>query len=81
MLNFDQIRIQYAAVATNLAGATEAKFKLSLLQAAPSFVKKLEKAEEVCEGEKLELKCVVDGSPLPTAKWFKDGVELKPSEQ
>ncbi|XP_037043462.1 obscurin isoform X3 [Bradysia coprophila] len=71
---------EYAAVATNIVGATEAKFKLSLLQSSPTFIKKLDKAAEVGQNEKLELKCMVDGSPLPTAKWFKDGKEIKPSD-
>ncbi|KAG4067668.1 hypothetical protein HA402_005440 [Bradysia odoriphaga] len=71
---------EYAAVATNIVGATEAKFKLSLLQSSPAFIKKLDKAAEVGQNEKLELKCMVDGSPLPTAKWFKDGKEIKPSD-
>lgn len=72
---------QYAAVATNIVGVTEAKFKLALLQSSPKFVKKLDKAAEVGEGERLVLNCVVDGSPLPTIKWFKDGLELQPSDR
>lgn len=68
-------------VATNIAGDTTCKFKLSLAQKSPTFVKKLEKAAEVNQGEKLELKCVVDGSPLPTVAWYKDGQEIEPSDQ
>lgn len=52
-----------------------------MLQTPPTFTKKLDKAVEVEEGERLELKTVVDASPLPTMKWFKDGQELQPNEQ
>lgn len=68
-------------VATNLAGETSAKFKLTLAQTSPTFVKKLEKAAEVNQGELLELKCVVDGSPLPKVAWYKDGQEIQPSDR
>lgn len=74
-------QFQYAVVATNIAGETIVKFKLSLAQTSPTFVKKLDKAAEVSQGEKLELKCVVDGSPLPKVAWFKDGQEIEPNDQ
>lgn len=68
-------------VATNIAGETTAKFRLALLQKAPQFVRKLERSAEVDQGEPLELKCVVDGSPLPIATWFKDGQEIEPNDR
>lgn len=68
-------------VATNIAGESVAKFKLALAQTSPTFVKKLDKAAEVNQGDKLELKCVVDGSPLPKVAWYKDGQEIEPSDQ
>lgn len=74
-------QFQYAVVATNIAGETTVKFKLSLAQTSPTFVKKLDKAAEVSQGDKLELKCVVDGSPLPKVAWFKDGQEIEPNDQ
>lgn len=37
-----------------------------MLQTPPTFGKKLEKSEEVNEGEPLELKAKVTGSPRPT---------------
>lgn len=73
--------MQYAVVATNIAGETTAKFKLSLLQTAPTFIRKLDRAVEVDQGEKLELKCLIEGSPLPIAAWFKDGEEIEPSDR
>lgn len=72
---------QYAVVATNIAGETTAKFKLSMLQKAPAFIRKLDRAAEVDQGEPLELKCIVEGSPLPVATWFKDGQEIEPNDR
>lgn len=72
---------QYAIVATNIAGETTAKFKLALLQTPPKFVRGLERAAEVDQGEKLELKALVEGSPNPVATWFKDGQEIEPSDR
>lgn len=68
-------------MAKNEVGVTEAPFKLSLQQLPPTFVKKLDKAVEVCQGEQLVLQCIVDGSPLPAVQWYKDGEELHPTEQ
>uniref|UniRef100_A0A6P4FNS7 Muscle M-line assembly protein unc-89 isoform X5 n=1 Tax=Drosophila rhopaloa TaxID=1041015 RepID=A0A6P4FNS7_DRORH len=70
----------YTCVATNEIGVTKAPFKLGLLALAPSFVKKLDNALDVLQGEPLVLECCVDGSPLPTVQWLKDGDEVKPSE-
>lgn len=68
-------------MATNIAGETTCKFKLALLQTPPSFIKKLDRAVEVGQGEKLALKCVIEGSPLPKVTWFKDGQEIEPSDR
>lgn len=68
-------------MAKNEVGVTEKTFKLALQQLPPSFVKKLEKAIEVSQGEPLVLQCIVDGSPLPTVQWYKDGEELMPSKK
>lgn len=71
----------YSCVASNIAGDTEVKFRLVVLESAPVFATKFDRFIEVPEGEKLELKCKVDGSPLPTVKWMLDNDELLPSEQ
>lgn len=68
-------------VATNIAGETTAKFRLSMLQKSPSFVRKLDRAAEVDQSEPLELKCIIEGSPLPLATWFKDGQEIEPNNR
>lgn len=71
----------YSCVASNIAGDTEAVFRLAVLESAPIFATRFDKFKEIPEGEKLELKCKVDGSPLPKVKWMLDNEELLPSEQ
>ncbi|XP_060806138.1 obscurin isoform X2 [Amyelois transitella] len=67
---------KYKVRAVSLAGEAACEAEISLAQASPSFVRKLEPQKDVDEGEPLELKCKVDGSPMPTAQWFKDGVPI-----
>ena len=71
----------YSCVASNIAGDTEAVFRLAVLESPPVFATRFDKSKEIPEGEKLELKCKVDGSPLPKVKWMLDNEELLPSEQ
>lgn len=71
----------YSCVASNIAGDTEAVFRLAVLESPPVFATRFDKFKEIPEGEKLELKCKVDGSPLPKVKWMLDNEELLPSEQ
>lgn len=71
----------YSCVASNIAGDTEIIFRLAVLEQAPVFATKFDRFVEIPEGEKLELKCKVDGSPLPKVRWMLDNEELLPSEQ
>lgn len=71
----------YSCVASNIAGDTEEKFHLTILELAPVFETKFDRFIEIPEGERLELKCKVDGSPLPKVRWMLDGDELLPSDQ
>lgn len=71
----------YSCVASNIAGDTEVKFRLVVLEQAPVFATKFDRFIELPEGDKLELKCKVDGSPLPSVRWMLDNDELLPSEQ
>jgi len=68
-------------VAKNDAGTTEVPFKVELQSIPPTFTKKLPSALDAVQGEPLILQCQVDGSPLPSVQWFKDGKEIVPSEQ
>lgn len=61
--------MQYKVRAMNLAGEAECEAAVSLVQTAPGFAHKLDRQREVDEGEPLELKAKLDGSPIPTAKW------------
>lgn len=62
--------------ASNIAGSTETSCELSMTITAPSFSKQLPRSAEVDEGESLELKAKVDGSPIPNVTWFKDGERI-----
>ncbi|KAJ8919920.1 hypothetical protein NQ315_006449 [Exocentrus adspersus] len=63
----------YKAVAVNVVGEAETTSRISMLQTPPSFGKKLDRNVDVSEGEPLELKAKINGSPKPTVEWFKDG--------
>ncbi|XP_063930937.1 obscurin isoform X4 [Zophobas morio] len=63
----------YKAVAANVAGAAETVARIVMLQTPPGFGKKLERSEEFNEGEPIELKAKINGSPKPTVAWFKNG--------
>lgn len=66
--------------ASNVAGSVETSCKLSMTLTAPSFGKQLPRSAEVDEGEPLELKAKVDGSPIPNVAWFKDGEKIIPDD-
>ena len=71
----------YRVVAINIAGETEAKFNMSLLQLAPTFIKKPERVANIDEGQKLEIKALLDGSPIPVVQWFKNGEPISPEDK
>lgn len=67
--------------ASNVAGSTQTNCDLSLTLTAPSFGRPpLPRSMEVDEGEPLELKAKVDGSPIPSVAWFKDGEKIIPTD-
>ncbi|XP_013175915.1 PREDICTED: muscle M-line assembly protein unc-89-like isoform X2 [Papilio xuthus] len=67
---------KYVVRAVSLSGEAECEAVISLAQTPPGFAHKLERQKDVDEGEPLELKAKLDGSPIPTAKWYKDGAPL-----
>ncbi|CAG9815908.1 unnamed protein product, partial [Phaedon cochleariae] len=74
ILNFDELNSGiYKAMAVNVVGEAETTSRVTMLQTPPSFGKKLDRNSDVNEGEPLELKAKINGSPRPTVAWFKDG--------
>ncbi|XP_015514042.2 obscurin isoform X6 [Neodiprion lecontei] len=65
-------------IASNIAGTVDTSAQLSLAKSAPTFSRTLPRSAEVDEGEPLELKAKLEGSPIPSVKWFKNGEEVKP---
>lgn len=63
--------------ASNLAGQAECSAQLQMAQTPPSFINYMDKYHEIDEGETLSIKMKVDGSPIPTVRWYKDGDEIK----
>ncbi|XP_047985115.1 obscurin isoform X1 [Leguminivora glycinivorella] len=71
---------KYKVRAVSLAGEAFCEAPITLAQSSPGFAHRLERQKDVDEGEPLELKAKLDGSPIPSAKWYKDGIELSPSD-
>lgn len=67
---------QYSCVAGNCVGDVETTARVTLAMIMPCFERRLDRAMEISEGDFLELNARVDGSPLPTATWFKDGIPI-----
>lgn len=51
-----------------MVGEAETTARISMLQTPPSFGKRLERNEECFEGEPLELRAKINGSPKPTVR-------------
>lgn len=64
--------------ATNSVGTISSTAELALTRFPPKFFTTLPKSLNIDEGQPLELLASVDGSPIPTVKWYKDGEEIKP---
>ncbi|XP_043515960.1 obscurin isoform X5 [Frieseomelitta varia] len=66
--------------ANNVAGSAQTTCNLTMQLIAPSFSNVLPKSTEVDEGDPLELKVKIDGSPIPEIAWYKDGEKIVPNE-
>ncbi|XP_058464862.1 obscurin isoform X3 [Malaya genurostris] len=68
----------YSCLASSIGGETEAKFMILVKNEQPIFGKGLDRTMDLEEDDRLELACIVDGSPLPKMTWYKDGNEITP---
>ncbi|XP_076762738.1 obscurin isoform X1 [Xylocopa sonorina] len=66
--------------ATNIEGSAQTACELTMQTIKPSLAHVLPKSAEVDEGDTLELKAKVDGSPLPEILWYKDGELIVPDD-
>ncbi|XP_061508158.1 obscurin isoform X8 [Anopheles gambiae] len=72
-----ELQGEYSCLATSIGGETEAKFNIQVKNEQPVFGKGLERSLDLEEDDRLELRCIVDGSPLPKMTWYKDSNEIK----
>ncbi|XP_063239264.1 obscurin-like [Bacillus rossius redtenbacheri] len=72
---------KYTVETSNIVGKAESSAKLTLAQIPPSFGRAFDRVVDLEEGDALDLKMKLDGSPVPTVKWCKDGVELQASDR
>ncbi|XP_017890129.1 obscurin isoform X5 [Ceratina calcarata] len=66
--------------ATNVAGSSQTACDVKMQMITPMFGATLPKSTEVDEGDCLELKAKVDGSPMPEIAWYKDSEKLVPDD-
>lgn len=79
-MNFNRFLFQYSCISANCAGEVETCGMIALSMILPEFDRKLDTAMELSEDDYLELKATVNGSPLPTVQWYKDGHPVDPND-
>lgn len=62
-------RQQYKVTISNIVGEAETKAKLTLAHIEPSFTESFKRVTEIAEGEALDIRNTVIGSPRPRIKW------------
>ncbi|CAF3618249.1 unnamed protein product [Rotaria sordida] len=67
----------YTARATNKVGSTDAKINLTVKEVKPTLKNDLE-PQTINVGDELVYRLAVDGRPIPTVKFYKDGNEVGP---
>ncbi|CAF1262379.1 unnamed protein product, partial [Rotaria sordida] len=67
----------YTARATNKVGSSDAKINLNIKEVKPTLKNDLE-PQTINVNDELIYRLVVDGRPIPTVKFYKDGNEIGP---
>ncbi|XP_050295068.1 obscurin-like isoform X13 [Anthonomus grandis grandis] len=71
----------YKAVAVNVVGEADTTGKITMIQTAPTILKKLDRNLDLNEGEPLVLRAKIGGSPKPKVMWYKDGEPISPDDE
>ncbi|KAE9543197.1 hypothetical protein AGLY_003108 [Aphis glycines] len=71
----------FSVKAVNMMGEAETSSNLTMAEIMPSFVKPLERITEGVEGSPIEIQTQLIGSPRPHVAWYKDGEEIKNTEE
>ncbi|OAD62661.1 Muscle M-line assembly protein unc-89 [Eufriesea mexicana] len=66
--------------ASSVAGSVQTDCEVTVQLITPSFCSTLPRSTEVDEGDCLELKAKIDGSPMPEITWYKDGEKIIPDD-
>ncbi|XP_066587330.1 obscurin isoform X6 [Prorops nasuta] len=66
--------------ATNCVGKAETSCQLIMNKKKPTFNRLLPRSAELDEGEPLEFKIKIEGSPIPGISWLKDGEPVVPDD-
>lgn len=65
---------------SNVAGTIHTDCEVTMQLITPTFTSTLPRSTEVDEGDCLELKAKIDGSPMPEISWYKDGEKIIPDD-
>ncbi|CAK9822500.1 Unc-89 [Anthophora retusa] len=66
--------------ASSVAGTADTSCEVAMQMITPTFGHGLPRSTEVDEGDSLELKAKIEGSPMPDIIWYKDGEKIVPDD-
>ncbi|KAG9483371.1 hypothetical protein GDO78_009341 [Eleutherodactylus coqui] len=70
---------RYVCIVENVAGSAEKMFNL-IINVPPRIVGNMYENITIVEDNFISLTCVVNGFPLPSIRWLKEGIVLRPSK-